>query len=41
MKKFASLLIVAILGGTITLGAYKYLEDEPILPTTTTSTTNF
>ncbi|MAW94639.1 MULTISPECIES: trypsin-like peptidase domain-containing protein [unclassified Leeuwenhoekiella] len=41
MKKFASLLIVAILGGTITLGAYKYLEDEPILPTTTTSSTNF
>ncbi len=41
MKKFASLLIVAILGGTITLGAYKFLEDEPILATTTTTTPNF
>ena len=28
MKKFASLLFVAILGGGITLGAYKLLEDE-------------
>jgi len=28
MKKFASLLFVAILGGCITLGAYKLLEDE-------------
>lgn len=28
MKKFFSLLVVAILGGSITLGAYKYFEDE-------------
>ena len=28
MKKFASLLFVAILGGGITLGAYKFLEEE-------------
>ena len=30
MKKFASLLIVAILGGAITLGSYKLFEDELI-----------
>ena len=28
MKKFASLLFVAIVGGGVTLGAYKLLEDE-------------
>lgn len=41
MKKFASLLVVAILGGTITLGAYKFLEEDPIPATTTTTTSNF
>ena len=41
MKKFASLLIVAILGGAITLGAYKFIEDEHVLTTATTSTPNF
>ena len=41
MKKFASLLIVAILGGAITLGAYKFIEDEHVPTTATTSTPNF
>ncbi len=41
MKKFASLLIVAILGGAVTLGSYKLLEDQPILETTSTTTQNF
>ncbi|PHR94563.1 MAG: serine protease [Leeuwenhoekiella sp.] len=41
MKKFASLLVVAILGGIITLGAYKFLEEDPIPATTTTTTSNF
>tara|TARA_R110002020_G_scaffold454448_1_gene670034 strand:- start:181393 stop:182820 length:1428 start_codon:yes stop_codon:yes gene_type:complete len=31
MKKFASLLIVAVLGGGITLGAYKYLESTDLV----------
>ncbi|MEH6408225.1 MAG: trypsin-like peptidase domain-containing protein [Leeuwenhoekiella sp.] len=33
MKKFASLLIVAVLGGAITLGAYKYLEENELVAT--------
>ncbi|RXG32846.1 trypsin-like peptidase domain-containing protein [Leeuwenhoekiella marinoflava] len=43
MKKFASLLFVAILGGGITLGAYKLLEEESqteVSNLTTTSSFN-
>ena len=41
MKKFASLLIVAILGGAVTLGSYKLLEDESNLEITSTTTPTF
>lgn len=41
MKKFASLLLVAILGGGITLGAYKYFEEKNTTSLIATESSNF
>ncbi len=40
MKKFANLLIVAILAGGVTLGAYKFLEEKEIIATPNQTTTS-